>query len=294
VARGSRATRVPQKGDRSLERGRVWVDGVEQGPGDGARRLQGGEEVRLWLDRPGSATRQGPRRSGSLDIVFEDRDLLVVAKPAGLLTVPHPEQPEAASLVDVIADYWRSHGRRTPLAVHRLDRDTSGLVVFARTDEAQEALKDQFASRRPERVYLAVVHGTPSPDRAAWRTWLTWDPRARVQRPVEPHHPRGYEAISRYEVQRRFTGASLLQVGLETGKRHQIRVQAWLAGHPLIGERIYTGPPAPAPVRPIEFARQALHGTRLAFVHPRTGIRLAFDLAMPADMHALIGMLEAA
>jgi 23S rRNA pseudouridine1911/1915/1917 synthase len=276
----------------ALLHGRVWVNDVEQQLADGARRLAGGETVRVWADRPGSAARLGARRSGPLDIVFEDADILVLAKPAGLLTVPLPEQPDAPSLADHVCDYWRSHAGRLPRAVHRLDRDTSGLVVFARSARAQTQLKDQFASRSPARVYLAVVYGTPDPHQDTWRTWLTWDPRARVQRPVPPHTPRAYEAVARYSAVEELHDASLIEVRLHTGKRHQIRAQAWLAGHPLVGERIYTGPPAPSPPRPIPFTRQALHATHLGFAHPRTGQPLAFDLPPPADIAALVARLR--
>ena len=281
-----------RQASEALLRGRVWVDGVEQTVDAGARRLRAGQEVRLWVDRPGSAGRLGPHRAGALDILFEDADLIVVAKPAGLLTVPLAEQPTSPSLADAVEAHWRSHGHREPLAVHRLDRDTSGPVVFARSPQARHALREQFASRTPERIYRAVVYGVPQPAEGTWRTWLSWDPHARVQRPVPAHRARSFEAIGHFAVVERFTETALVEVRLVTGRRHQVRVQAWLAGHPLVGERIYTGPPAPVPPCPVEFGRQALHGRRLGFVHPRTSERLAFDVPPPPDFRALLRQLR--
>jgi 23S rRNA pseudouridine1911/1915/1917 synthase len=277
----------------ALSRGRVWVDGIEQRPDDAARPLREGQRVRLWMDRPGSATRRGPRRAGPLTILYEDADLLVLSKPAGLLTVPQPGHPEAPSLADLVEAHWRSRGKRPALPVHRLDRDTSGPVVFARTGRAQAHLKDQFASRTPERVYHAVVQGAPEPRAGSWRTWLRWEAATRIQRVVAARTPRSHEAIARYRVLETFGPASLVEVRLVTGRRHQVRAQAWVAGHPLVGERLYVGPPAPAPST-IAFARQALHGVRLAFAHPRTGERLAFDVPPPADFAALVERLRGA
>lgn len=276
----------------ALSRGRVWLDGLEQRLDDAPRALRPGQVVRLWMDRPGTATRRGPHRAGPLVILFEDADVLVLSKPAGLLTVPLPERPGAASLAAQVEAHWRSHGKRSALAVHRLDRDTSGPVVFARSGAAQRHLKDQFARRTPERVYHAVVHGVPADAQGTWRTWLRWDAVARVQRPVAPGTPRSHEAIGHFRVLERLRGASLLEVRLVTGRRHQVRAQAWLAGHPLVGEKRYTSAPPAAPLEPLAFPRQALHGTRLAFTHPRTGERLVFDVPPPGDFHALLNRLR--
>jgi 23S rRNA pseudouridine1911/1915/1917 synthase len=279
---------------RALLHGRIWVDDREMTLADAARRVAAGEAVRIWTDRPGSAARQGPHRAGALDIVYEDDDLLVLAKPAGLLTVPMPARPDLESLAERVDRHWRSHRGRRARAVHRLDRDTTGLVVFAATARAQSALRDQFAARTPERVYLAVVLGWPQPPSGRWQTWLRWDATSQRQRPVGPRTSRAYEAISTYRVLERFdaAGAALVEVRLQTGKRHQVRVQAWLSGHALLGERTYTNPPGGAPAAEVAFARQALHGTRLGFVHPVSGARLAFDLPLPADMLELIARLR--
>ncbi|MGE3842407.1 MAG: RluA family pseudouridine synthase [Vicinamibacterales bacterium] len=278
---------------RALLRGQVFVNDREQTLADGARRLVAGDRVRIWLDRPLSAHRQGPHRTGQLDIVFEDHDVIVLDKPAGLLTVPLPEQPHAESLADRIAIHWRSHGR-LPMAVHRLDRDTSGLVVFARTGLARARLKAQFVERRPERRYVAVVNGIPTSASGEWRTWLVWDGRLRRQLACDAATPRAFEAISHYVVREAFdsVGAALLEVRLTTGKRHQIRAQAWLNGHPLIGERMYVAVTA-THVPPIfAFERQALHACRLSFHHPRTEELLAFEREPPSDFRQLVDRLR--
>lgn len=283
-----------RRATEALLHGRVWVNEVEMTLRNAARPLAAGDAVRIWIDRPGSANRLGPRRSAGLDIVYEDADVLVLNKPAGLLSVPLPKGRDGESLADRVARHWRSHQGREALPVHRLDRDTSGLVVFARSPRAQGRLRDQFASRTPERVYLAIVYGAPDPPTGEWRTWLRWDPAAHVQHVATARTVGVHEARSTYRVIESIDEgrAALVEVRLITGKRHQIRAQAWLAGHPLVGERVYTGDPAPAPAQPVAFARQALHAQKLGFAHPISGSPLRFELPLPYDMRQLLGMLR--
>lgn len=273
---------------------RVWVNDHEVTLQDAGHAVAEGDAIRIWIDRPGSAARQGPRRTSALDIVFEDDDVLVLNKPAGLLSVPLPGGRAGESIADRVREHWRSHRGRAPLPVHRLDRDTSGLVVFARTPRAQARLRDQFAGRTPERVYLAIVHGTPEPPAGEWRSWLRWDPVAHVQHLEAARGTGGHEARGRYRVAERFADGrvSALEVRLVTGKRHQIRAQAWEAGHPLVGERVYTGPPAPPPARVVPFGRQALHARVLGFSHPVTGEALRFEVPPPADLRDLMDELR--
>lgn len=274
----------------ALARGRVFLGGVELTLADAGRRLAGGERVEWWADRPGSASRRPARRCGHLAVVFEDGHLIVVDKPAGLLTVPLPADPEAESVADRVAEHWRSHGRRRPAVVHRIDRDTSGLVVFARTPAAQAALKAQFLDRRAERTYLAVVRGHPDPAAGTWRDWLKWDDRGLRQRPAKGRTRGAVEAVCHYRTAETFEGASLVEVRLETGKQHQIRAQAWLHGHPLVGERSYVdegeaaGPPT--------FGRQALHAWHLGLDHPVDGRPLRFEAPVPADVRKLLTRLR--
>jgi 23S rRNA pseudouridine1911/1915/1917 synthase len=288
------ASRVGSRGRASdaLARGRIFVNDQEATPADRARRLITGDRVRFWPDRPGSASRKTPRtaRRGELPIVYEDEALIVVNKPPGLLAVPLERQEDAPSVQDELVLHLRSKGKRRPFVVHRIDRDTSGLVVFATRPEAQARLKDQFRRREPERVYLAVVYGHPSPESGSWEDHLVWDRKALIQKETHPRDPQGQEARSQYRVVERLRGASLIEVRLITGRRNQIRLQARLHGHTLIGEARYTyGPEA---LRPIEFPRQALHAHRLAFRHPLTGQPLSFEVPLPVDMQALISSLR--
>src|SRR5215470_11516561 len=149
----------------AIERGKVFVDGAEQTVIDAARRLRQGETVRLWVDRPGSAERRyTERRASGLHLLYEDSSLLVINKPPGVLTVPLPSHPDEISLLEQARLHLRSQRKAEPLVVHRIDRDTSGLVIFAKTPEAQRGLRDQFERREAERVYLAVVYGHPKPE----------------------------------------------------------------------------------------------------------------------------------
>ena len=136
----------------ALARGRVFVNDREATPAEASTRLVSGDRVRFWPDRPGSARKKTPRapRPGELAIVYEDDALIVVNKPPGLLAVPLERQEDATSVQDELVLHLRSKGKRRPLVVHRIDRDTSGLVVFAKRPEAQARLKDQFRRRDPE------------------------------------------------------------------------------------------------------------------------------------------------
>ena len=283
---GSRAKAVA-----ALERGKVFVNEAEVALTDAARRLTAGDVVRVWMDRPGSARRK-PRTGpvGDIDVIFEDDVLLVVNKPAGMLSVPLERKSELPSVYEQIEDRFRSYGKRRPFIVHRIDQDTSGLVVFAKDAESQRRLKVQFARREPERVYRAVVYGCPSPPSGTWRDTLVWDTRALIQKETHPRDPKGMDAISEYHVVERFRDASLIEVRLQTGRRNQIRIQARLRGHTLVGEERYIY--GPDSLRPITFGRQALHAFRLGFDHPSDDRELIFEAPLPADLEDLLARLR--
>jgi len=275
----------------ALERGKVFLNEVECALPDAATRLVSGDVVRVWMDRPGSATRRpGPRKSGALDILYEDDALIVLNKPAGLLSVPLERRNQSPSIVTLLEDYFRSSGKRKPFVVHRIDLDTSGLVLFAKTALAQQRLKDQFRRREPERVYWAVVYGHPDPPQGSWRDRLVWDTKALIQKETHPNDPSGVDAVSNYRVNERFAETSLIEVRLETGKRNQIRIQARLRGHTLVGEKRYVY--GPGALRPIAFTRQALHARRLAFRHPADDRPVEFEAPLPRDMADLIARLR--
>jgi len=275
----------------AIERGKIFINDVEQTAADAARKMQPGETVRLWMDRPGSAARRyTERRASGLHLLYEDSSLLVVNKPAGLLAVPLHTHPDEESLFDRVKFHLRSHGNRDPLVVHRIDRDTSGLIIFAKTGEAQRKLKEQFERRQPERVYLAAVHGHPEPQSGIWKDLLEWDQEELKQQPAEQKDRFTKQATSRYRVMEKFAHASLLEIRLVTGKRNQIRIQAGLRGHPIIGEKMYVYDPAPQ--HKIEFDRQALHAFQLGFKHPVDERPLRFEAPLPADFATLLERLR--
>lgn len=275
----------------ALERGRVFVNDAEAAIAHASTRLAPGDEVCVWTDRPGSAGRRllTGARPDDLRILFEDDDLIVLDKPAGVLAVPLDQLDAAPSIQEQVEDYLRSSGKR-PLVVHRIDRDTSGLVVFAKHPRAQHALKDQFRRREPERVYRAIVYGSPEPETGVWRDRLLWDERASIQKQTHPNDPKGIDAICEYRVVERFMETSLIEVRLQTGKRNQIRLQARLRGHTLVGEQRYVY--GPDELRPIAFPRHALHAWQLGFRHPANGRPLRFEAPVPADLAKLLRQLR--
>jgi 23S rRNA pseudouridine1911/1915/1917 synthase len=281
------------KAAAALDRGKVFVNDRETTLADAAVHVAAGDVVRLWLDRPGTAKRRSSLGDDrDLPVVYEDDSVVVLDKPAGLLAVPLPLQRRhtARSVYDDLKLYLSRRGRRRPFVVHRIDRDTSGLVLFAKREDAQLSLKEQFKRREPERIYLAVVYGVPTPASGTWRDHLVWDVKALIQKETSPRDPRGKEAISHYRLIEPLDGASLIEVRLVTGKRNQIRIQARLRGHTLIGEARYVyGPDA---LRPIAFPRQALHARRLTFRHPDDGREMMFEAPLPADMTSLIERLR--
>jgi 23S rRNA pseudouridine1911/1915/1917 synthase len=216
---------------------------------------------------------------------------VVVNKPAGLLTVPLDGDSSAASVLALLWDRFRSHRTREPLVVHRIDRDTSGLVMFALHEAARTALVAQFAQRTPDRVYLALVNGHPQPAEGTWRDRLTWDEDAFVQRRARTDDPDARDAECEYRVVSTFAESSLLEVRLHTGRQGQIRAQAQLHGHSLVGDRRYR-PREGAPGYDLRFPRQALHAQRLAFDHPADRRRVDFTAPMPPDLREFLDKLR--
>jgi 23S rRNA pseudouridine1911/1915/1917 synthase len=269
--------------------GRVLVDGAAGT--DSARRLIAGERVELRLSGP---ARREPAVTDL--IVHLDADVAVVRKPAGILTVPFDRNDRDTLLaltrvaVRRIEAAKEKQGGLTLRAVQRLDKETSGLVVFARTVPAQRHLQRQLAARSVTRRYLAIVHGAAEdaiyetllvPDRGdglrgSWGVFRA----ARGEPPAEAR-----EAITRVQVLERLRRATLVACELETGRQHQIRIHLAEAGHPLVGETVYVrdwrGPLLPAP-------RPMLHAAVLGFVHPRTERTLRFEEPAPADFTAVL------
>lgn len=275
----------------AIEKGKIFVNEIEQSTADAGRRMSAGETVRLWMDRPGSSERRyTERREAGLHILYEDSALLVVNKPAGLLAVPLASQPDEPSLFDQLVRHLRST-KREPFVVHRIDRDTSGLVIFAKTGEAQRKLKEQFEHRDAERIYWVLVHGVPKPDSGTWRDLIEWDREELKQQQVQEKTRKAQEAVCRYRIVEKFKHASLLEVRLVSGKRNQIRIQAGLRGNSLVGEKMYVYDDK-APYLKIQFERQALHAHKLSFKHPASDKLMKFEAPLPDDLQKLLASLQ--
>jgi 23S rRNA pseudouridine1911/1915/1917 synthase len=232
-----------------------------------------------------------------LSICFEDAHLIVIDKPAGLVVHPAPGNPDGTLVNALIAHCGQSlagiGGVRRPGIVHRLDKDTSGLIVVAKTELAHRALSRDFAARRIARAYAAIVWGVPMPPSGEIAGNIGRSVTNRKKMAVVAE-PRGKPAVTRYRVERAFADvAALIECRLLTGRTHQIRVHLAHRGHPLVGDPVYGGRTGRAFTRTIAaFPRQALHARHLGFAHPATGELLAFDSRLPDDMAGLLSNLE--
>ena len=235
----------------------------------------------------------------ALEIVYEDSDLLVVDKPAGL--VVHPAAGHAdGTLVNALLHHCAGQlsgigGVARPGIVHRIDKDTSGLLVVAKSDAAHEGLAAQFAAHTVHRRYIAVCAGHPSPPEGTIDARIGRSDADRKKMTVLPNNSsRGKSAITHYRVIRRLEDAAVIECRLETGRTHQVRVHCASIGHPLLGDPAYGR--TPKQLRPVlerlGFARQALHAAELGFQHPLTGEMVQFRSNLAADMAELIDELS--
>ncbi len=227
-----------------------------------------------------------------LDIVHEDSDIILVNKPAGLVVHPAPGHP-SGTLVNALlfhcADLRGIGGAARPGIVHRLDKDTTGLLVVAKHAEALNSLAAQFQSGRTEKVYLALVHGCPSALSGTIRTTIGRHPTDRKRMAANP--PRGKPAVTHYRVEERFGETTLLRVRIETGRTHQIRVHMAHIGLPIVGDPLYGNRALDRRI-PNCPARQMLHAAEFSFDHPRDGRRMSFSAPPPADMSALLAAMR--
>jgi 23S rRNA pseudouridine1911/1915/1917 synthase len=267
-----------------IEKGQVSVGGtMVREPG---REVEEGAAVEFDPNR-----RALSRARCTLPVLHEDENVIVVDKPAGLLSVPSaPGVHDEETALRHVQDYARRLKPRGGYAerVHRLDRDTSGALAFALSREARAGLIETFRHHRIERVYLAIVEGEPkgeagtvdAPLREAWVSG-----RRGVAKPGEEQRP----ARTHWRVRERLPGAALLDVRLETGRQHQIRVHLAHIGLPILGDPVYG---RPAPGRPLA-GRPMLHAFRLAFAHPITGGRVAAESPLPDDFQRALAALRA-
>ena len=256
-------------------------------------KVQGGENYRIALPAPQPL--ETPAQDIALDVVYEDDHLLVVNKPAGMVVHPAAGNPDG-TLVNALLHHCAGqlsgiNGVARPGIVHRIDKDTSGLLVVAKSDAAHEGLARQFADHSITRRYLAVCAGHPRPDSGTVAGRIGRSDRDRKKMAVLPDgSTRGKHAVTHYKTVQLLDNAALIECRLETGRTHQVRVHCASIGHALLGDPVYGRTPKPlrAILDRINFRRQALHAARLGFRHPISGESLDFTAELPPDMRELI------
>lgn len=232
-----------------------------------------------------------------LVILHEDADLIVLDKPAGLVVHPAAGNLDG-TLVNALLHHCRGAlsgigGVARPGIVHRIDKDTSGLLVVAKSDRAHEGLALQFKAHSIERLYAAIVYGVPTPPSGTIDTWIGRSDADRKKMAVH-REGRGKHAVTHYRSVERLYGTTLVECRLETGRTHQVRVHMAHAGHPLIGDQVYGRDRKgfKSILETVGFKRQALHARLLGFIHPVSGETLRFESPLPADMQELLSQLR--
>ncbi|WP_342452368.1 RluA family pseudouridine synthase [Pararoseomonas baculiformis] len=283
-----------------VEAGQAARDGVTTT--DPSESLRPGAQYSLTVPPPESATPLP--QAMDLAILFEDRHLIVLDKPAGLVVHPAPGHAEGTLVNAILAHAGEElsgiGGERRPGIVHRLDKDTSGVMVVAKSEAAHHALSTAFAERDLDRSYLALAWGTPSPVSGSVEAAIGRHPADRKRMAVVSRG--GKHALTHYATERAWGAAcALVRCRLATGRTHQIRVHMAHIGHPLVGDPVYLrrspaaarGLPDTARDALLAFPRQALHAQSLGFRHPISGEPLSFTSPLPPDMAALISVLDA-
>ena len=261
-----------------------------------SERVEAGEAVAIHFPDPVAANAQS--QDLPLTVLHEDEDIVVVDKPAGLVVHPaagHADSTLVNALLFHVRDLSGVGGELRPGIVHRLDKDTSGVMVIAKHDAAHRALTAAWNTPAVRKEYLALVYGAPKAQRGSIDAAIGRDPRDRKRMAVVE---RGRAAITDYEVVEQHRYVSLLRCTLRTGRTHQIRVHLKHLGHPIVGDPVYSGPQwRGIPDKKMQKAlsaleRQALHASRLTLPHPRSGERLTFEAPLPLDLRMLLDFLS--
>jgi 23S rRNA pseudouridine1911/1915/1917 synthase len=263
-----------------LQDGHITVDGKRL---SARHAVTGGENVMLTPPRVAGESPRAQRMP--LKITYEDADLIVIDKPVGLVVHPGAGQPDRTLLNGLLAHAPALAGVPRAGIVHRLDKDTSGLLVVAKTVAAQASLVEQLASRSMRRTYLALVQGDP-PATGVIDAPVGRDPRARTRMAVTH---RGKDSRTTYRVVERFGAAALVECRLDTGRTHQIRVHFQHIRHPLVGDTVYRR----GTRHGITFPRQALHAAELSLVHPSSRQTMTWRSPLPRDMKRLLDEMRA-
>jgi 23S rRNA pseudouridine1911/1915/1917 synthase len=264
-----------------IEQGRVLVDGS---PEKRSYLLKGAERIQV---QPGELP---PLRATPedlpLEVLYEDSDVIAINKPAGMV-VHSGAGNHAGTLVNAVLHRFGKlstvGGDLRPGIVHRLDRFTSGVILIARHDAAHRHLADQFASRKIEKIYVALVHGRVKRDQGEITTPIARDPVRRVRMTARLAH--GRQAVTAYHVLRRFDKFTLLEVRIGTGRTHQIRVHLASIGHPVVGDKLYGAPAS-------ELGRYFLHARQITFTSPSTGERIAVAAPLASDLEQHVSGLS--
>lgn len=276
-----------------IAEGRVSTDAVAKI--SASAKVVIGQAYRITLPPP--APLDTVAQNIPLDVVHEDNDLIVINKAAGLVVHPAAGNLDG-TLVNALLHHCAGQlsgigGVARPGIVHRIDKDTSGLLVVAKTDRAHEGLAAQFKDHSIERLYSAIVYGIPQMASGTIDTWLGRSDADRKKMAVH-REGRGKHAVTHYRIMGRLRGASLIECRLETGRTHQVRVHMTHIGHPLIGDPVYSRERKgfKSILETLGFKRQALHARTLGFIHPVSNQKLVFETALPVDMQELLSELH--
>ncbi len=282
---------------KAAKDGHIWVNGTQVKQN---YKVKAGDEVKVMFEHPPYEFLLTPEDI-PLDIVYEDEELLVVNKPAGM--VVHPGHGNySGTLINALVHHFQNLPKNSndrPGLVHRIDKDTSGLLVVAKTEDAMVHLAKQFFDKSSEREYVALVWGNVEEDEGTIEGHIARNPKNRLQMMVFPEGEQGKDAVTHYKVLERLGYVTLVSCKLETGRTHQIRVHMKYIGHTLFndgrygGDKILKGTTFTKYKQFVENAfamlpRQALHAKTLGFEHPKTGEFLRFDSDIPEDMQQCI------
>src|SRR5438309_1371816 len=283
---------------------------VNDEPARASLKLRGGERITVVSPAARPPLRAIPEDI-PLHILYEDTDLAIVYKPAGMMVHAGAgateDQRNRGTLVNALLHHfaklsaWR--GEMRPGIVHRLDKETSGLILVAKNDDAHRKLAAQFADREVKKTYIALVHGWPKKDAGTISASISRDRVRRIR--MTTRGSGGREAVSHYAVLRRLDSAfgkfSLIEVKIDTGRTHQIRVHMASIGHPVVGDALYGAPrelraagarARNEAARPLSLTRNFLHAARLQLKHPRTGEKIALESPLPTELQGLLQSLE--
>ncbi len=280
---------------RLVEQGQILVNGIAV---KSSHKISEGEVITICVPPPAPST--ALPEVMQLDILFEDADVIVVNKPAGLTVHPGAGAPSGTLVNGLLAhctDLSGIGGEVRPGIVHRIDKDTTGILVVAKNDAAHQGLAAQFSQHTVKRVYLALVFGSPKTDKGRIEGDIGRHPVERKKMSGNSKH--GRHAVTHWKVLARYPGVSLLQLRLETGRTHQIRVHLSEAKHPLLGDSVYGGDARLGNIKDAklkslvkELGRQALHAKTLGFIHPVKGEYVEFDSELPEDMQRILDYLD--